>query len=119
MGQIRIKKLIAALAVSLITFIGIGSGHAFVMQQAPPSHGGMQMNHKIECQSICSTFLNQKLQTPQFDEDDADPNPIYAWLDSPLILTNFIYALALTVLLWSFLRRRPPDLTLLYGNFRN
>lgn len=119
MGQIRFKKLLSFLAVGLILFLGIGSGHLFLMQQAASSHSGMQMNHKSECQSICSPLLNQKLQSPQAEEDDADPNPIYSQLNNSLIFTNLTYSLVLAVLLWSFLRRRPPDLTLLYGNFRN
>lgn len=118
MTNIRIKKFLTAFFISLIMFLGIGSGHSFLMQQAAP-HGGTQMNHKTECQSACSLLLNHKLQIPQVDEDDIDPNPIFSVVNSSLVETNYLYILILIALLWASLRQRPPDLTLLYANLRN
>ena len=107
-----------ALATGLILVLGIGAGHSLLMQQAK-SHEGMKMNHNNPCQSICTPMVNGKQQQPQIKEEDNDPYPAFAILQNQLLLTNFTYSLALAVLMWAFLKRRPPDLILEYGKFRN
>lgn len=118
MRQIRLRKLFIAFATGLILFLGIGTGHSLLMQQAMP-HEGMKMSHNNPCQSVCAPFVSEKQQSPQVEEDDTDPNPVFAQLVNSRLLASSTYTLALAVLLWAFLKRRPPDLILEYGKFRN
>lgn len=120
MRPIRLHKLFIAFAVGLTVFLGIGTGHPLLMQQARP-HDAMKMSHNSPCQSVCTTVVSNKHKQPAplAEEDDGDPNPVFAQLVSSQLLANFTYVMALAMLLWAFLKRRPPDLILKYGKFRN
>lgn len=112
------KKLFIAFAAGLTLFLGIGSGHSLLMQQATP-HEGTKMSHNNPCQPVCAPMVSGKQQPTQIEKDDTDPNPVFAKLVNPQLLSNFTYTLALAVLLWAFLKRKPTDLILEYGKFRN
>lgn len=113
----KLHRVLITLATGMILVLGVGAGHSLLMQQTMP-HESTKMSHSNQCQSVCAPMVNGK-QQPQVDEDDNDPYPSPAILQNQIILTNFSYSLALAVLLWAFLKRRPPDLILEYGKFRN
>ncbi len=114
----KLHKLLLALATGLVLVLGVGAGHSLLMQQTMP-HDSMKMSHNNPCQSVCAPMVNGKQQQPQIEEEDNDPYPAFAILKNQLVLTNFAYSLAFAVLFWAYLKRRPPDLILEYGKFRN
>lgn len=115
MKQIRILSFITATFTALALFFGIGAGHSLISAR---SMHGVEKEATTQCQSICPTVLNEKQKTPQVDEDDADPDPFpFLSLDTSQYVST-LYAVVISALILSFLRRRPPDLVALYANYR-
>ena len=118
MGLTRAKKIFMTVSIGLVMLFGIGAGHSLFMQQFS-SHNGMKMSHETPCQSVCSTATNQKPESPEVEKDEDDSNPIYSVLLDNRLVANYTYALGLAVLLWAFLRQRPPDIIIQYNKLRN
>ena len=115
MKQIRKFSLITAIFTALALFFGIGPGHSLINAQAMHA---IEKNATTQCQSVCPPVLNEKQRTPQVDEDDADPDPFPFLSLDPSQYVAVLYAVAISALTLSFLRRRPPDLVALYANYR-
>lgn len=72
---------------------------------------GSSMSHDSmsNCQTACPPMLNEKQKTPQFDEDDTDPDPLPFTLLAPVLSKATIYAVLFSALALLFYQRRPPD----------
>lgn len=112
----RLFNFFIATFTTLALFFGIGAGHSITANQL--MHG-MSEETTAQCQSICPPLINEKQRTPQVNEDDTDPSPFpFQPIDQDLYI-GFIYSVLLSVLALFFLQRRPPDLVLVYNNWRN
>lgn len=116
MKQTRILSFVIAIFTALALFFGIGPGHSLIAAQS--AHSMPVQETTTQCQSICPPVLNEKQKTPQVDEDDADPDPFPFLSLDPSQYVATLYTVALSALMLSFLQRRPPDLVLLYANYR-
>lgn len=115
MKQIRIFSFIMVVFTALALFVGIGSGHSLIN---PQSMHAMEKESATQCQSLCPPLLHEKQKTPQVDEDDADPDPFPFLALNPSQYVTILYAVAISALTLLYLRRRPPDLVVLYANYR-
>lgn len=115
MKRIHIASFITAIFTALTLFFGIGAGHSLISAQSMHT---VEKEVANQCQSICPPVLNEKQRTPQFAEDDADPDPFPFLTIDPNQYVSILYAVAISVLSLSFLRRRPPDLVALYAKYR-
>ncbi|MBA3758036.1 hypothetical protein H0X10_00160 [Candidatus Saccharibacteria bacterium] len=118
MKHLSLTSLIIGVLASLGMLFGTGSGHA-LLTQSSPSHGMDGGESSKQCQSICPPVLSEKQRNPTIQEDDTDPNPLPFWSLPLPRHTSLIYAVAMIALALAFLRRRPPDLVAIYGNWRN
>lgn len=115
MKQIRVYGLITSVFTALALLFGISAGHLLI---SSGSIHALEKEATAQCQPICPPLLNEKQKTPQANEDNADPDQ-FAFLSlasSQFVLTPYI--IAISALILSFLRRRPPDLVALYANYR-
>lgn len=81
---------------------------------------GSSMSHDnmANCQTACPPLLNEKQKAPQFDEDDADPDPLPFTLLAPLLSQTTIYAVLFSALVLLFYQRIPPDKLALNSIYR-
>lgn len=111
-------KNIAYLAVTLLLSIFIVSG-GHVASSETTSHSNASNQSSAECQSSCPIVPERrKSETDAERNQDPDPFPelpYYVGKNTYLYLGVTLYA----VLLLEYLRRRPPDLVVLFGNFQS
>lgn len=115
MKHTRFIRYITATFTAMVLLFGIGAGHSLISAQ---SMHAVEKEVANQCQSICPPLLNEKKKTPQAEEDDADPYPFPFLATNPSQYIVALYAVLISALTLSFLRRRPPDLVTLHVNYR-
>lgn len=117
MNRMRIISFITAVLASLTILFGVGPGHSLLARQSAP-HGMQTGETSAQCQSICPPVLNEKQANAQIDKDEAEPEPLpFLTIDLSRYMA-ILYAVIVSALALSYLRRRPPDLITLYVNYR-
>lgn len=108
-------SFIAPVFIALALLFGVGPGHSLLSAQ--PMHA-TEKETMAQCQSICPPILNEEQITARVEHDDAEPNPFPLQSLGSSQYTSILYAVVLSALTLSFLRRRPPDLAALYATYR-
>lgn len=114
----RFKNIlvVAVLAVGVV----FGGNVMHLLPAGGAEHrGGVTASSNTQCLNACSVLPGERYKSLAFQEQDDDPD-ILAYL---LVPTEMYFSLLSAVLLAAallvYLRQRPPDLTLIYGTWRN
>lgn len=116
--QIRKRYYISLVFAGLVALFGAGNGSMFMSSLSMPDGGHKPVEMASHCQSACPMQVKEDNQPVQIRAEDEDPDPIQFRVAIAPTYLNSLYGLALCVLAWSFLRRRPPDLLANYSIFR-
>ncbi len=114
--------MLSLIFAGVVVLFGAGHGPMLISAHAAP-HGGHNGGHKLvetatHCPSTCLLQAKEVNYLIQANEDDDEPVPATFIGTSSVVDSNSMYALALSVLLFAFLRRRPPDLLASYSILR-
>ena len=114
----RFKDLLVVVVLAVGTVLGGNLMH-LLPAGAAEHHGGVTASSGTQCLNACSVLPGERYKSPAFQERDDEPDLIA----HPLILSETYFSLLSAVLLaaalLAYLRQRPPDLTLVYGTWRN
>lgn len=117
MKHIRIASLLVVVFASLALVLGADLGDSVLTNQSAAHRVSVQesSNH---CHPICLTGTESKAKEPMIQDTDPDPDPFWsATYNLQSIATLYAVVLSSLAVLW--LRRRPPDLIILYSCLRN
>ena len=111
MGYKSLLRFFAVTLTGLTLFIVVGSSHPWISSHSTGHKGAS------ECQTMCPPLLSEKQKTPQFEDDEADPDPLPLQLTVPASYLETLYVVLFSVLVWQFLQRRPPDIVKLQSAY--